>query len=370
MNDAWYLESIAADGSRVKQPIRQWPLRIGREADNGLVVPLAGLSRQHAELACGHDGRLRLTDLGSTNGSYVNGRRAEGSTVVGEDDVLIFGTAEYRLGLQRGPEPLPPARDDDADDRTQIVQLGAAAPQRFVPHERQFMELLTGRGLSAAVQPIVDAAGRQLFAYELLGRSEHPELPLSPAHLFALAARLGREAELSEAFRAHGVTQAAPRLRGARLFVNTHPAETFSDEFFAALRRLRALPQPPELVVEIHETAVMEVARMRELAAQLAGIGVAFAYDDFGAGQARLNELGEVPAHYVKFDMALVRDLDSAPASKQRVVRDLVRLVRDLGSVPLAEGVETEAEAAVCREMGFSLFQGWLTGRPIPIRQL
>ena len=121
------------------------------------------------------------------------------------------------------------------------------------------------------------------------------------------------------------------------------------------------------VVVEVHETAVMDVARMKELAARLKDIGVRFAYDDFGAGQARLNELGEVPAHFVKFDMGLIRGIDVASERKQKVVGDLVRLVTDLGSVPLAEGVETEAEAEVCRLMGFKLVQGFLTGRPVPI---
>ena len=106
---------------------------------------------------------------------------------------------------------------------------------------------------------------------------------------------------------------------------------------------------------------------MKDLAARLSEIGVSFAYDDFGAGQARLNELGDVPAHFVKFDMGLIRGIHEASERKQRVVRDLVRLVLELGSVPLAEGVELEAEAVVCREMGFQLIQGYLTGKPMPL---
>jgi EAL domain-containing protein (putative c-di-GMP-specific phosphodiesterase class I) len=51
-------------------------------------------------------------------------------------------------------------------------------------------------------------------------------------------------------------------------------------------------------------------------------------------------------------------------------VRSLVRLVRDLDAVALAEGVETEAEAAACRDMGFELLQGYLTGRPVPASAL
>ena len=156
-------------------------------------------------------------------------------------------------------------------------------------------------------------------------------------------------------------------MHGTKLFVNSHPKETFAESFFAELKKLRAQQGAPDLVVEVHETAVMEVERMRDLAARLKEIGVSFAYDDFGAGQARLNELGDVPPHFVKFDMGLVHGIHLASERKQRVVRDLVKLVLDLGSVPLAEGIEEEAEAAMCRDMGFQLIQGYLTGKPVPV---
>jgi EAL domain-containing protein (putative c-di-GMP-specific phosphodiesterase class I) len=364
VSKAWFLESIAADGSHVTQPIRSLPFRIGRDpVANELVVDARGLSRQHAVIDLDPLGRLRVTDQGSTNGTFVNRERISAACVVGENDVIHFGNAEFRLGREGGPESVMP----DDDPRTMIVPADHTLTAKFVLHERQFMELLRGHGLSAAAQPIVDATSGRVFAYELLGRCTHPELPASPMQLFHLAAALDREAELSAAFRNYGVSAIAPRLQGAKLFVNTHPKETFADAFFDALKALRAQQGAPQLVVEVHETAVVDVAQMRELAARLAEIDVPFAYDDFGAGQARIAELGDVPAHFVKFDMGLVRGIHEAGEGKQRVVRDLVKLVLDLGSVPLAEGVELEAEAAVCREMGFQLVQGYLTGRPVPI---
>jgi len=361
---AWFLESIAADGSHVTQTIRSLPFRVGRDAlGNDLVVDARGLSRQHAVIDLDPAGRLRVTDQGSTNGTFVNRERITAARVLDENDVIHFGNAEFRLGREAGPDNAMPADDQ----RTMIVPADRALTEKFVLHERQFMELLRGRGLSAAAQPIVDAGSGRIFAYELLGRCTHPELPASPMQLFHLATALDLEAELSAAFRHYGVSAIAPRLQGAKLFVNTHPKETFANAFFDALKTLRAQQGAPQLVVEVHETAVVDVGQMRELAARLAEIGVPFAYDDFGAGQARIAELGDVPAHFVKFDMGLVRGIHEAGEGKQRVVRDLVRLVLELGSVPLAEGVELEAEAMVCREMGFQLVQGYLTGRPVPV---
>lgn len=366
---AWFLESIEADGSRRQQPIRTLPFCVGRDAGNHLVVDARGLSRHHATIQSDAEGNLVLSDLGSTNGTFVNRERIAEPRLLTENDVVHFGHAEYRLGVNTPSQIRAwPATVDS--ERTLIAPIGTVLTEKFVRHERQFMELLRGHGLSAAAQPIVEAGTGRLFAYELLGRCTHPELPSSPMHLFHLAAMLDREAELSEAFRSYGVPAVAQRLKDARLFVNTHPKETFADAFFAALKRLRAAEGAPQLVIEVHETAVVEVAKMRELAARLAEIDVRFAYDDFGAGQARLNELGDVPAHFVKFDMGLIRGIHEATERKQRVVRDLVRLVLDLGSVPLAEGVELEAEAVVCRAMGFQLVQGYLTGRPVMVGNL
>jgi EAL domain-containing protein (putative c-di-GMP-specific phosphodiesterase class I) len=364
MDAMWFLEGVAADGSHVVHDLDALPVHVGREPGNELVLPGRGLSRRHAQLSEDVSGRLRVTDLNSTNGTFVNRERISGSCLLAENDIIHFGNAEFRLGMRQSDG------DADADDseRTVLVPAGRTLSRHFVPLERPLRELLAGRGLSGAIQPIVAAAGGAVVAHELLGRSEHPELPPSPIRLFNLASMLDREAELSRAFRAHGIAALAPRMPGGTLFVNTHPKETFEDAFLASLGALQGAGL--DLVVEVHETAVMEVSRMREFAARLKDAGVRFAYDDFGAGQARLNELAEVPAHFVKFDMGLIHDLHAASERKQKMVADLVRLVREVGSVPLAEGVEVEAEAEICRQMGFELIQGYLTGRPVPFSAL
>jgi len=306
--------------------------------------------------------------MDSTNGTFVNRERVNGSVLLADNDVIHFAHAEFRIRARNDENASFVGRKATGDeDRTVMVPAGRGLSEDFVPHEREFKDLLRGQGLSGALQPIVDMRTREVFAYEWLGRGQHPDLPQSPIRLFQMAARLDRESELSQAFRDYGIKTVAARMKGATLFVNTHPKETFDEGFLRALSHLSQQPGAPKLVVEVHETAVMDVARMKELASRLKEIGVRFAYDDFGAGQARLNELGEVPAHFVKFDMGLIRGIDLASERKQKVVGDLVRLVIDLGSVPLAEGVETEAEAEVCRLMGFKLVQGYLTGKPVAV---
>src|SRR5262249_46607462 len=89
------------------------------------------------------------------------------------------------------------------------------------------------------------------------------------------------------------------------------------------------------------------------------------AYDDFGAGQARLAELVQVPADFVKIDRGLVQEL---PASRpmRELVRAVVRVCADLNACVVAEGIETAEQADLCRELGCHVGQGYLFGAPQP----
>jgi EAL domain-containing protein (putative c-di-GMP-specific phosphodiesterase class I) len=133
-----------------------------------------------------------------------------------------------------------------------------------------------------------------------------------------------------------------------------------------SLAGLRDLYPELPLTLEIHEGVVTTGRAMKDFRTALRALAIDLAYDDFGAGQARLVELAEVPPDYLKFDMSLVRDIHRAGAGKQRLVASLVRMVCDLGIACVAEGVETAGELLACRQMGFQFAQGYHIGRPGP----
>ncbi len=90
----------ATDGDRAPTGITRLPakvLRIGRADDNDVVVADLSVSRWHAELRRVPGGGFQLTDLGSHNGTFVNGQRLEGSVAVTEADVIVIGLATFRL---------------------------------------------------------------------------------------------------------------------------------------------------------------------------------------------------------------------------------------------------------------------------------
>jgi EAL domain-containing protein (putative c-di-GMP-specific phosphodiesterase class I) len=155
------------------------------------------------------------------------------------------------------------------------------------------------------------------------------------------------------------------------LFVNTHPAEIDDLELLIfSLGELRNLEPNRHLVLEIHEGAVTCGAQMRTLRTQLNEMKIGLAYDDFGAGQARLVELVDVPPDYLKFDMSLVQNLESASIERQRMLASLVQMVHDLGIAPLAEGIELAGDHEICRQIGFQFGQGFFYGYPVLPKQL
>jgi len=106
-----------------------------------------------------------------------------------------------------------------------------------------------------------------------------------------------------------------------------------------------------------------------ELRAMLLERNIALAYDDFGAGQARLLELAEAPPHYLKFDRRFVTGLDRASHAKRRLLHSLLGLARELLVRTVAEGIETPEESRACAEIGFTHAQGFAISRPQAIEE-
>jgi EAL domain-containing protein (putative c-di-GMP-specific phosphodiesterase class I) len=185
--------------------------------------------------------------------------------------------------------------------------------------------------------------------------------------MFSAAAAMEQEAELSRICRWEAVACAAGFVDPPPLFLNTHPAELADlADLYRSLVELRTKYPDKPLVLEIHEAAVTSPRVVRELRARLDDLDMRLAYDDFGAGQARLLELAEVSPDYLKFDMDLTRGISVSTFAKQHILGSLVQIARDLGIATVAEGVETAEEQEACLQLGFELGQGFYFGKPAP----
>jgi predicted signal transduction protein with EAL and GGDEF domain len=135
-------------------------------------------------------------------------------------------------------------------------------------------------------------------------------------------------------------------------------------ELIAILDRL-AVPASL-LEVEITESTVMSddpITRQTLSALNAAGVGIAL--DDFGTGFSSLSNLRTCPVDRLKIDRSFVTGLPGS-ASDLAIVKVILSLGQHLGISVVAEGVETEAQLAVLRELGCHEIQGWLVSRAVP----
>jgi EAL domain-containing protein (putative c-di-GMP-specific phosphodiesterase class I) len=344
----WYLCGTISDGERTRElVISKARFTTGRRSTCDLRLGWQTVSGLHAEfITIGKI--LCLRDLGSTNGTFVNGRRINTDTILSDGDIVQFGRAEFRVGSRS---------EDDAGGT--VNWNGVGLPSRLIGFE----ELISGNGLVPHYQPIVKFSDASTVGFEVLARSRIPEFP-TPREMFETAAQLDQEQELSEASRFFGVEKGFGMPADQTLYLNTHPTELQGDRLIRSLERLRDSAPNQSLSLEIHEAAVTDLDAMAQLRRQLTDLNIYLAYDDFGAGQARMLDLVEVPPDVLKFDISLVRDINNASPKRHRMVSMLVEMVRDFGISPLAEGIETSAEAETCLQLGFELAQGFYFGRP------
>ncbi len=359
----WVLESrVGEDGSLQRTPLQPLPFRIGRATGLELSLPSNHVSKAHAEIYT--DGlALRVRDLGSRNGTFLNRETVKDATLH-DGDVLHVGDYEFRVSREQPETECPDAEGT-------LLQT-APLSRHFISGASKVRQLIDEGAVTMHFQPIVTLPGAKRAACEALGRGRYPDLPEGPVELFDLAGSLGPDvqAELSRLFRRKAVELLKDSPEPPLLFVNTHPVELERPGLLESLEELRSYAPHVDLVLEIHESALAQTDFISWLRGRLMEINVALAYDDFGAGQARLFELAEAPPHYLKFDRRFVTGLDSSPITRQRLVSSLVAAARELLVKTIAEGVETADEAAACVRAGFSHAQGYHFARPTPVETL
>ncbi len=352
VEDVWFLSGPTGPSDSLQHtPIDRQPFTVGRQTGTSMKLQFRTVSGNHAELRL-IDGRLLIFDLASTNGTYVNGERITKPTIVSDEDLIHFAEAPFRIRRQsRTGMTAGTISENVCDQALALVQFDRLMSQRLVrPH----------------FQPIVTLQGGRSIGFEILGRGSVFGLE-SVGAMFQAAEQLNLEVELSRLLRWEGLRVGRDLPDQPTLFVNTHPKEMEDGQsLIDSLCKVREMASNTHIVLEIHEAAVTDPAFMRRLRSSMKDLNIQLAYDDFGAGQARLAELIEARPDFVKFDIGLIRGLDISDLNRMRMLQSLVMMVQDLDISALAEGIETKEEAEACLALGFDLAQGYYYGRPAP----
>jgi len=248
-----------------------------------------------------------------------------------------------------------------------------STPPRLVLPDARALMSAAEQHLFCALQPIVVARTGIPHGYEALMRG-HTEMGFAdPPALLDAAAALGALGPLESllhrraihAFAARGAEMPA----AARLFVNID-SRAFSQDgagiMLGAVAEAGARGLPPSRLCwefsERHRLVIGDAAvvTLRDLRAA----GVRFAADDFGEGHSELRLLFDQRVDYIKIDKSFTHEL-GASGRRRLFIGKLANFAHVLGLEVVAEGVETPAALAACRDMGCDLVQGWLVSRPI-----
>jgi diguanylate cyclase (GGDEF)-like protein len=222
-------------------------------------------------------------------------------------------------------------------------------------------------------QPLVDGRG-ECFGAEALLRWNHPTRGLIAASEFiALAERSGFMGSID-----HWVLNAActtlnawesdPLTRDLTLAVNVSACEVSRMEFATVVEHTltRCGVKPDHLTLEITEHVMLDdFEAVNAVMQRLQKTGLHFALDDFGTGYSSLSYLKRLPINALKIDRSFVRDIES-DLSDREIVQTIMNIARSLKISVIAEGVETELQAMLLRQLGCHAFQGYLFGRPMP----
>jgi EAL domain-containing protein (putative c-di-GMP-specific phosphodiesterase class I) len=141
--------------------------------------------------------------------------------------------------------------------------------------------------------------------------------------------------------------------------VNLSPRQLSDPNLPAVIRRvLEETGVPPHcLRLELTESALIaERESARKALAEIQSIGVGFELDDFGTGYSSLSYLSLLRFDALKIDRSFVGRLEADPECRV-IIRTIMAMARELGMQIIAEGIETEEQIRILREMGCELGQ-------------
>ena len=226
-------------------------------------------------------------------------------------------------------------------------------------------------------QPQLDLVSNRLVVLEALIRWNHPQRGRIPAERFISVAEesrliipIGRWV-LAEACRQSMAWQ-AEGLPPIRVAVNASAVQFSETDFAEIVQEILAQTglDPCLLEIEITETVVLkDLEKACSNLQRLKDMGVTTTLDDFGTGYSSITYLRRMPLDCLKIDKSFIRDLEIVPGRKDcrntNFVQAFATLARNLNLHLVAEGIETEAQSRVLKELGYTIGQGFLFSVPL-----
>lgn len=241
---------------------------------------------------------------------------------------------------------------------------------------KEILSAIKHRQFYVVYQPVVNAKNQQIGGVEALMRWSHPTAGNIPPDAFISFAEAQNlivplTQHLFELIAADAQTLKDILPPGAKLGINIAPGHLHAESFQQDIRKLSAsLPDNYfQLVLEITERDMLHQEKAMSLFSWLRSEGIEVAIDDFGTGHSALIYLERFTLDYLKIDRGFVSAIGRETITSP-VLDAVLTLTRRLNIVTVAEGVETEEQAAWLRDHGVDYLQGYLISRPLALNDL
>ena len=222
-------------------------------------------------------------------------------------------------------------------------------------------------------QPLVDLSGDRLCGFEALLRWNHPTRGVvMPGQFIPLAEELGIIKSIGAWILRQACADAARFFGVAKVAVNLSPIQFEDDEIVRVVSEALSVSglDPARLEIEITESALLNNSVTTiTLLRQLHNLGLSIALDDFGTGYSSLSYLRSFPFDVIKIDRLFISEMTTREDCIA-IVGAIVTLADKLGMTTTAEGVETKEQLQLVRDLGCTVVQGYLLGRPQPLQKV
>lgn len=246
----------------------------------------------------------------------------------------------------------------------------SASAQRRRQMTAELRDAIARDELELHFQPLFRLGDRGLAGFEALVRWRHPRFGLiGPGHFIDLAEATGLIAPLGEWVLRRACATASAWPADLTVAVNLSARQLQGMDIVDLVSDALATSglAPHRLDLEITESVfVGDAEHSLRLFKALKTLGVKISIDDFGTGYSSLAYLRDFPFDKIKLDRSFITDLDSNKGSLS-IAKAVVAIASGFGATTVAEGVETESQAAALAELGFDLGQGYHLGRPLAL---
>lgn len=228
-------------------------------------------------------------------------------------------------------------------------------------------EILSRRQLNALFQPIINMQRGEIVGYEGLIRGPSDSPLHSPMNLFKVARANNLSVEVEHMCRRVVLERFAELKLPGKLFLNVSPEMLLQPQarHGETLGYIHEVGISPErVIIELTENQpTYDYELLREAVTHYRGMGFQIAIDDLGEGFSSLRLWSEMRPQYVKIDMHFVQGINHDPV-KLQFVRSIQEIAEESGTVVIAEGIETQTELLLIRDLGIACGQGYHIARP------